>query len=98
MKYRTVRGQNALLIKQSNKIVLWWGKETINIHIYISVQWVMEAEPISKEKGPFQGDLWRAISPIYYIGKVCGLVPVRFSPHTSEGCQARLNPIDLVYR
>ncbi|KAF3429918.1 hypothetical protein E2986_13202 [Frieseomelitta varia] len=50
-----------------------------------------------KRKAPYGDDLCRAIFPIYYLGKLCGLVPVRFYVHASEGCQARLNIVDLVY-
>ena len=59
----------------------------------------MELKRIEKrQKAPYNGDLCRAIFPIYYLGKLCGVVPVRFYVHASEGCQARLNIIDLVYR
>lgn len=51
-----------------------------------------------KRKILFNNELCQAIFPIYYLGKLCGLVPVRFFVHTSEGCQARLNIIDLIYR
>ncbi|XP_060829887.1 gustatory receptor for sugar taste 43a-like isoform X1 [Bombus pascuorum] len=58
----------------------------------------MELKRIEKRrKTPYNGDLCRAIFPIYYLGKLCGVVPVRFYVHASEGCQARLNIIDLVY-
>ncbi|KAK9295232.1 hypothetical protein QLX08_010378 [Tetragonisca angustula] len=50
-----------------------------------------------KRKAPYGDDLCRAVFPIYYLGKLCGLVPVRFYVHASEGCQARLNIVDLVY-
>ncbi|XP_076232940.1 gustatory receptor for sugar taste 43a [Calliopsis andreniformis] len=42
-------------------------------------------------------DLCRAISPIYYPGKVCGLVPVRFIATTAGRYEARLNIVDLFY-
>ena len=59
----------------------------------------MELKRIEKrQKAPYDGDLCRAIFPIYYLGKLCGVVPVRFYVRASEGCQARLNIIDLVYR
>ncbi|XP_050597291.1 gustatory receptor for sugar taste 43a-like [Bombus affinis] len=58
----------------------------------------MELKRIEKrQKAPYDGDLCRAIFPIYYFGKLCGVVPVRFYVRASEGCQARLNIIDLVY-
>ncbi|KAK1116530.1 hypothetical protein K0M31_018992 [Melipona bicolor] len=49
-----------------------------------------------KRKAPYGDDLCRAIFPIYYLGKLCGLVPVRFYVHAS-GYQARLNIVDLIY-
>ncbi|XP_076180933.1 gustatory receptor for sugar taste 43a isoform X7 [Ptiloglossa arizonensis] len=50
-----------------------------------------------KDKHTPQSDLYRASFPIYYIGKLCGLVPVRFITPNTGRCQARLNIIDLVY-
>ncbi|XP_033360819.1 gustatory receptor for sugar taste 43a-like isoform X1 [Bombus vosnesenskii] len=58
----------------------------------------MELKRIEKKrKASYDGNLRRAMFPIYYLGKLCGVVPVRFYVHASEGCQARLNIIDLVY-
>ncbi|XP_017756033.1 PREDICTED: gustatory receptor for sugar taste 43a-like [Eufriesea mexicana] len=51
----------------------------------------------NRGKASFSSDLCRAIFPIYYLGKICGLVPVRFFTHGPERFQARLNIIDLVY-
>ncbi|CAD1478279.1 unnamed protein product, partial [Heterotrigona itama] len=60
--------------------------------------WKMELKwTDEKRKAPYGNDLYRAIFPIYYLGKLCGLVPVRFYVHASEGCRARLNVVDLVY-
>nr|XP_033337492.1 gustatory receptor for sugar taste 43a-like isoform X1 [Megalopta genalis]XP_033337493.1 gustatory receptor for sugar taste 43a-like isoform X1 [Megalopta genalis] len=44
-----------------------------------------------------QSDLCRAISPIYYLGKACGLIPVRFIARASGRYQARLSILDLIY-
>ncbi|XP_076756397.1 gustatory receptor for sugar taste 43a [Xylocopa sonorina] len=62
----------------------------------------MEVEPTEGKRKAAPGtpgrDLCRAILPIYYLGKLCGLIPVRFLVHApNERCQARLNVLDLVY-
>ncbi|XP_076684665.1 gustatory receptor for sugar taste 43a [Andrena cerasifolii] len=44
-----------------------------------------------------RSDLCRAIFPIYYLGKLCGLVPVKFISHTAGRYQACLNIVDLFY-
>ncbi|XP_043265030.1 gustatory receptor for sugar taste 43a-like [Colletes gigas] len=50
-----------------------------------------------KDKRMPRSGLYRASFPIYYFGKLCGLIPVRFVAHTIGRCQARLSIIDLVY-
>ena len=58
----------------------------------------MEAEIKKDTNLSSKSDLCRAISPIYYLGKMCGLVPVRFVANTTGGFQARPNIFDLLYR
>ncbi|XP_078043022.1 gustatory receptor for sugar taste 43a isoform X2 [Augochlora pura] len=44
-----------------------------------------------------QSELCRAISPIYYLGKACGLIPVRFIARASGRYHAHLSILDLIY-
>ena len=45
-----------------------------------------------------RSDLCSAIFPVYYLGKLCGLIPVKFISHTAGRYQACLNIVDLLYR
>ncbi|XP_003701221.2 gustatory receptor for sugar taste 43a isoform X2 [Megachile rotundata] len=58
----------------------------------------MESKPEgNKDKNTFQSYLCQAISPIYYLGKACGLIPVRFVANVTGGYRARLSILDLFY-
>ncbi|KOC67773.1 Putative gustatory receptor 43a [Habropoda laboriosa] len=50
-----------------------------------------------RRKIPAHCDLYGAMFPIYYLGKLCGLIPVRFVVNSSGGCQARSSILDLAY-
>ncbi|CAK9815994.1 Gustatory receptor for sugar taste 43a [Anthophora plagiata] len=50
-----------------------------------------------RRKIPANSDICGTIFPIYYFGKLCGLIPVRFATSNSGGCKARWSILDLVY-
>ncbi|KZC14609.1 Putative gustatory receptor 43a, partial [Dufourea novaeangliae] len=50
-----------------------------------------------KDKRTPENDLCQAIFPIYYVSKVCGLVPVRFIRNVTGRYQAHLSTVDLLY-
>ncbi|XP_026673733.1 gustatory receptor for sugar taste 43a [Ceratina calcarata] len=50
-----------------------------------------------RKKVSLGGDLCRSISPIYYLGKLCGLIPVRFLMRSPMEYRVRLHAVDVSY-
>lgn len=50
-----------------------------------------------RKKVSLGGDLCRSISPIYYLGKLCGLIPVRFLARSQTEYRVRLHAVDVGY-